>query len=78
MTIPGFRKFIVEPADTRVMCFISAYLVGGLEGHLYPELYGPDQVDVAATVKAARENADIVRGVKAHAEIGGASAGGSR
>ncbi len=73
MTLPGFRKFIVEPADTRVLCFISAYLVGGLEGHLYPELYGPDQVNVAATVKAARENADIVRGVKAHAEIGGAS-----
>ena len=73
MTLPGFRKFIVEPADTRVLCFISAYLVGGLEGHLYPELYGPDQVNVAATVKAARENAYIVRGVKAHAEIGGAS-----
>ncbi len=73
MTLPGFRKFIAEPADTRVLCFISAYLVGGLEGHLYPELYGPDQVNVAATVKAARENADIVRGVKAHAEIGGAS-----
>ena len=73
MTLPGFRKFIAERADTRVLCFISAYLVGGLEGHLYPELYGPDQVNVAATVKAARENADIVRGVKAHAEIGGAS-----
>ena len=73
MTLPGFRKFIAEPADTRVLCFISAYLVGGLEGHLYPELYGPEQVNVAATVKAARENADIVRGVKAHAEIGGAS-----
>ncbi len=73
MTIPGFRKFIAEPAETRVLAYISAYLVGGLEGHLYPELYGPEQVDVAATVKAARENADLVRGVKAHAEIGGAS-----
>jgi dihydroorotase len=73
MTLPGFRHFIAEPADTRVLCFISAYLVGGLEGHYYPELYGPDQVNVAHTVKVARENADIVRGVKAHAEIGGAS-----
>ena len=59
--------------ETRVLCFISAYLVGGLEGHLYPELYGPEQVNVAATVKAARENRDLVRGIKAHAEIGGAS-----
>jgi len=73
MTIPGFRNFIAAPAQTRVLCFISAYLVGGLEGHLYPELYGPGQLNVEHTVRAARDNADIVRGVKAHAEIGGAS-----
>jgi dihydroorotase len=73
MTLPGFRNFIAKPADSRVLCFISAYLVGGLEGHLYPELYGPGQLNVRATVKAARDNADIVRGIKAHAEIGGAS-----
>ena len=73
MTLPGFRNFVAATAETRVLCFISAYLVGGLEGHLYPSLYGPEQVDVKATVRAARANADIVRGVKAHAEIGGAS-----
>ena len=73
MTLPGFRAFIAQPAHTNVLCFISAYLVGGLEGHYYPELYGPAQVNVAHTVRVARENADIVRGVKAHAEIGGAS-----
>jgi dihydroorotase len=73
LTLPGFRHFIVETAQTRVLCFISAYLVGGLEGHLYPSLYGPEQVDVKATIRAGRANADLVRGVKAHAEIGGAS-----
>ncbi|SKA12927.1 dihydroorotase [Enhydrobacter aerosaccus] len=73
MTIPGFRKFVVEPSASRVVCFISTYLVGGLEGHLYPELYGPGQVNVAHTVQAARDNADLVKGIKAHAEIGGAS-----
>lgn len=73
MTIPGFRAFIAEPAKTRVLCFISAYLVGGLEGHLYPDLYGPGQLNVEDTVRAARENPDLVRGIKAHAEIGGAS-----
>jgi dihydroorotase len=73
MTLPGFRHFIAEPSQTRVLCFMSAYLVGGLEGHYYPELYGPDQVDVVASVKAAKANADIVKGIKAHAEIGGAS-----
>jgi dihydroorotase len=71
MTLPGFRRFVVEPAATRVYAFLSAYLVGGLEGHYYPALYGPDGVDVAATIRAARENADLVRGIKAHAEIGG-------
>lgn len=71
MTFPGFRKFIAEPAASRVLAFISAYVVGGLEGHYYPNLYGPDGVDVAATVKAARANPDLVRGIKAHAEVGG-------
>jgi dihydroorotase len=71
MTLPGFRKFVAEPAATRVYAFLSAYLVGGLEGHYYPALYGPDGVDVPATIRAAQENADLVRGIKAHAEIGG-------
>jgi dihydroorotase len=71
MTFPGFREFIAKPAASRVLAFISAYVVGGLEGHYYPSLYGPEQIDVGATAKAARANADMVRGVKAHAEIGG-------
>jgi dihydroorotase len=71
MTLPGFRTFIVEPAHSRVYAFLSAYLVGGLEGHAYPSLYRPDCIDVEATVRAARDNADLVKGIKAHAEIGG-------
>lgn len=73
MTIRGFRHFVAEPASSRVFAFISNYLVGGLEGHLYPELYGPGGVDVDHTVRAIGENRDIVKGVKSHAEIGGAS-----
>src|SRR5215468_10927822 len=71
MTLPGFRQFIVEPARSRVYAFLSAYLVGGLEGHAYPSLYRPDCLDVEATVRAAKENADLVKGIKAHAELGG-------
>ena len=71
MTLPGFRRFIVEPAETQIYAFLSAYLVGGLEGHYYPNLYSPDCVDVDATVTAANANKDIVRGIKGHAEIGG-------
>ena len=54
-----------------MVTFLSAYLVGGMEGHYYPALYRPDCIDVAATVKSANENRDIVKGFKAHAEIGG-------
>ena len=71
MTFPGFRHFIAEPAASRCLAFISAYLVGGLEGHYYPQLYSPSGVDVNATVAAAKANRDLVKGVKAHAEIGG-------
>jgi len=45
LTIDGFRKFIAEPATTRVYAFISNYLVGGLVGHRYVRLYGPDGID---------------------------------
>lgn len=71
MTLPGFRHFVVEPAKTRVYAFLSAYLVGGLEGHAYPNLYSPDGVDIDATIAAAKANRDLVRGIKGHAEIGG-------
>ena len=73
MTIPGFRHYVAERAGSRALCFISVYLVGGLEGHRYPELYGPDGVNVEHTVRAIEENRDLVKGIKAHAEIGGAS-----
>jgi dihydroorotase len=71
MTFPGFRHFVAEKAASRCYAFISAYLVGGLEGHYYPSLYSPSGIDVAATVAAAKANRDLVKGVKAHAEIGG-------
>jgi dihydroorotase len=71
MTLPGFRHFVAEPSKTRVLAFLSAYLVGGLEGHFYPNLYSPDCVDIDATVQSANANKDIVRGIKGHAEIGG-------
>ncbi len=71
MTLPGFRHFIAERSQTQVLAFLSAYLVGGLEGHFYPNLYSPDGVDIDATVKSATENRDLVRGIKGHAEIGG-------
>ncbi|MBY6046314.1 amidohydrolase/deacetylase family metallohydrolase [Vannielia litorea] len=73
MTLGGFKHLIDPAAKTKLYCFISAYLVGGLEGHMYPDLYGPNGVNPEHTIRVAKENLDIVRGVKAHAEIGGQS-----
>src|SRR5436189_473672 len=78
MTLPGFRHFVAEQARSRTYAFLSAYLVGGLEGHYYPNLYRPDCVDIDATVKAGIANRDLVRGIKAHAEIGGFARWGIR
>jgi dihydroorotase len=73
LTIDGFRKFIAEPAATRVHAFISNYLAGGLVGHRYVKLYGPDGINVAETVRAIDRNRDLVKGIKCHAEVGGYS-----
>jgi dihydroorotase len=78
MTLPGFRHFVAEKSQSRTLAFLSAYLVGGLEGHYYPNLYRPDCVDIDATVKAAVANPDLIRGIKAHAEIGGFARWGIR
>src|SRR6195952_2832342 len=78
MTLPAFRHFIAEKAESRCLAFLSAYLVGGLEGHFYPNLYSPDGVDIDATVRSALANPDLVRGIKAHAEIGGFARWGIR
>ena len=73
LTIHGFRKFIAEPATSRVYAFISNYLVGGLVGHRHVGLYGPHGINVRETVKAIEENRDLVKGIKCHAEVGGYS-----
>lgn len=73
LTLTGFRKFIAEPATTRVLAFVSNYLVGGLVGHRYTALYGPHGIDVRETVKAIEGNRDLVKGIKAHGEVGGYS-----
>jgi dihydroorotase len=52
LTIQGFRKFIKDPAATRVYAFVSNYLVGGLLGHRHVGLYGPHGINVRETINA--------------------------
>ena len=77
ITMPGFDHYIAKPSKTRVLSYVSAYLVGGLEGHYYAELYKPDCCNVQATLKAIEAYPNLIKGVKAHAEIGGYERWGS-
>src|SRR5258708_22134371 len=52
LTFDGFRKFIVEPAKSRVLAFISAYLPRGLLGHPYVDPYGPSPTNSNPIVHA--------------------------
>jgi dihydroorotase len=71
MTLPAFNEYVAHAKKSRVFAYLSSYLVGGMEGHYYPALYKPDCLDADATVKAALANPDVVKGFKAHAELGG-------
>ncbi|MEQ5789202.1 amidohydrolase/deacetylase family metallohydrolase [Erythrobacter sp. NFXS35] len=73
LTFSAFRHFVAERAITRVFSFISPYLVGALESHGYPELYGPHGIDRKALLQTIETNRDLVRGLKMHAEVGGVS-----
>ncbi len=72
-TFPGFRSFVVERAATRVYAFISAYVGGGLFANMKQKFLGPDEVDIDLLVDVINANRDIIRGIKVHAEAGGAS-----
>jgi len=73
INMSAFDEYVVKAKKSRVFTYMSAYLVGGLEGHYYPSLYKPDCLDVEATVKSALAYPEIVKGFKAHAEVGGMS-----
>ena len=78
LTFAGFREFVVAPARTRVLSFLSTYLAGGLFGHKYVDLYGPSGINVEAVVKIGRENPELIRGVKSARRGGRLFALGSR
>lgn len=72
-TFPGFRSFVAERAATRVYAFISAYVGGGLFANMKQKFLGPDEVDIDLLVDVIQANRDMIRGIKVHAEAGGAS-----
>jgi len=70
MSFPAFRHFIAERAKTRVLSTMSIYVIGAPEGNYYPDLYGPDCIDVERAVACAEANRDLIKAIKTHGEIG--------
>ena len=75
MTLPAFRAHVVEDKYTRTFAFLSAYLVGGMEGHYYPSLYKPDCVDVERPESARHPTSSRAEGPRG---TGGLRAGALR
>jgi len=68
-TFAAFRNFIVQPSKTDVLCYLSVHVAGDPKGGLH-DLHSPDTAHVKRTVKTCRDYPEIVRGIKAHAELG--------
>jgi dihydroorotase len=68
-TFPAFRNFSVRPAKTDVLCYLSVHVAGDPKGGQH-DLHSPDTANVKRTVKTCRDYPEIVRGIKAHAELG--------
>ncbi|OUL19273.1 amidohydrolase/deacetylase family metallohydrolase [Nostoc sp. 106C] len=70
-TFPGFKSNIVEKAKTDVRCFpLVNHLAAQTLGDSESGLENPQKVDIELLIQLARENPQIVRGFKAHAESG--------
>ena len=62
ITLPGLRRYVIEPSRTRIRALVHI-CTAGLVTHL-GELLDPRYVDIEGTVRAIDENRDIAPGVK--------------
>jgi dihydroorotase len=63
VTIPGFRKYIIEPAVTRVLCLVHISTLGLIYSGI-GEMLNIDYANPEATAQAVTGNRDIAIGVK--------------
>lgn len=75
----GFKAYVVEKSITDVRCFPCINILGTASPDSdKTALYGPDMVDIEALVSLAKENPQIIRGIKTHGESGILSRWGTR
>lgn len=68
-TFYGFKNFVVKRARTDIFCYLAPHMGGDPQGRLI-DFHGPGSVNEKGTIKCCLENRDIIRGIKAHAELG--------
>ena len=72
MTIGGFKNFLAKKSDSRMLCYMSAISWADLKDILSRTPFSQRNEHRSQRARGARNRA-MVRGIKGHAEIGGAS-----
>jgi dihydroorotase len=62
MTLPGFRRYVVERSRTRIKALLHVNTAGMT--HTVGELIGLQYLDPERTAAVAKENADLIVGIK--------------
>lgn len=62
-TLPGFRRFVIEPATVRILAFVNISFVG-LSGLNYDEYTNLEACDVPLLRRVVERHRDIVVGIK--------------
>jgi dihydroorotase len=62
-TFPAFRALVVEPSRTRVLAMLNVSVLGLIDFR-FGELLNPRTLVAEDAVETAKENADVVRGLK--------------
>lgn len=62
MTLPGFRRYVVERCHTRIKALLNVNTAGMT--HTVGELLGLQYLNAERTAEVAKENADLIVGIK--------------
>lgn len=68
LNFPGFKRYIVEPARTRVINFLHLSYIGLVGGTPMGELIKEEWADPEGTLETIKANPGIVKGVKVRLE----------
>ncbi|MGB3484589.1 MAG: amidohydrolase/deacetylase family metallohydrolase [Mycobacterium sp.] len=68
LNFPGFKRYIVDPAQTRIVNFLHLSYIGLVGGTPMGELIKEEWADPEGTLEAIKANPDVIKGVKVRLE----------